>query len=345
MNNKYYPILKSKRGEFFALKDLDSKVKKNIFPIFEFTPPNKDWTENDEEYTKTFISHIKNTLDSLTNKWPYDFSIDIDAFDMVRLIPQADRKQIINQFKKIDFTPCIDLFCKPSIYNFYKEIDKNKIIIRIPVYKIDDEEDLPNQITIFLKNLNIECEDTILLLDFQDISMLNEKRVRREARAILPLLADCLCHEIIIGMSSFPNISSIKKNSITYKNRYEYNIWLKLQGRALKVGYSDYTTSGVGLLELDPKLMTLGAKIKYTKLNDWCIYKGEGIKTGGYGQFRDLCNQIISSKDYHGKNYSWGDEKIHEVANNVDGRTGNQETWVRVSVNQHMTFVFKQLSN
>ena len=343
MRTKYYPILKTKRGELFALSELRDSSKEITIPLFEMTLPNKDWSENDREFVKDVDTHVSQTIESITEKWSRIFFIDFDKFEVLNRC--QDMKFLETIFKNSKGMLALDLFNNNPIKH-YQQFITEEVLLRIHVNKIDDEEALPEIVKQFCEEYELEREQIYLLLDFGDIANLDEKRVRREARAILPLIYDSDCKGVIISGCSFPSDLSIaKKNNISRFPRSEYKIWNVLEAKNNGLSYSDYTVTGVDIIEMDPKLMRLGAKIKYTSDELWYLFKGEGIQIGGYDQFRDLSQQIIRDPVFHGKEFSWGDEKIYKVGTDLNEGTGNQETWVRVAVNQHLEFVVMQLSS
>src|SRR4051812_40074243 len=55
----YVPILKTKRGERWALQRIKNELAPDITPLLEIHPPGKNSTE----------SHIEATLEALTSTW------------------------------------------------------------------------------------------------------------------------------------------------------------------------------------------------------------------------------------------------------------------------------------
>jgi len=83
--------------------------------------------------------------------------------------------------------------------------------------------------------------------------------------------------------------------------------------------------------------------LKDTTDDKYIIYRGEKSEnhTDGNGQYISHASRLVASVYYSGQNYSWGDEETYnyslENINDRNRKTGNAETWVRISQNHHMT--------
>ena len=89
------------------------------------------------------------------------------------------------------------------------------------------------------------------------------------------------------------------------------------------------------------------AKLRYTLNENWYIDRGTAVRgrdSRGFGQFRGMCQKLIETPYYRGKEFSNGDKYIYDCANGTEN-TGNLSTWVKVSVNQHLTKVVHDLAS
>ncbi|MGY0372309.1 beta family protein [Clostridium sp. JNZ J1-5] len=57
-----------------------------------------------------------------------------------------------------------------------------------------------------------------------------------------------------------------------------------------------------------------------------------------------MCDNIINSSFFYGKDFSYGDKLIHEKAIEKNKPGGNKD-WVTISTVHHITAILKQLSN
>ena len=109
--------------------------------------------------------------------------------------------------------------------------------------------------------------------------------------------------------------------------------------------YGDYSIAHPEIVEIDPRVMSMSASIRYSSTSQWVIIKGESIKIGGFKQFPILSNKLTSIPEYSGKDFSWGDEQIYNYANATDNKSGNATTWRSIGNNHHFTLVTNQISN
>ena len=121
--------------------------------------------------------------------------------------------------------------------------------------------------------------------------------------------------------------------------RTEWQTWniLRTQHGFSKLQFGDYAvTNPVPLVVDDPKKMNPAAQIRYARTDDWMLLKAGGSKTGGFGQYNQLCKILIAHADYSGATYSYGDQRYEYHA--APGSTpGNYMTWRRdaTSVTNH----------
>ncbi|MGI0086305.1 MAG: beta family protein, partial [Nitrososphaerales archaeon] len=85
---------------------------------------------------------------------------------------------------------------------------------------------------------------------------------------------------------------------------------------------------------------------RYATQEDWLIWKGANVfkDPDGYGQFLDICRDLITKAEYSGPDFSWGDAEIFEKATN-GGSPGNAETWRRIGTNHHIEMVLAQIAS
>ena len=227
------------------------------------------------------------------------------------------------------------------------QTDKRGVVIRIEPQDIEDEQ-LESSIIKLMKTLNVKQTDTDLVIDLKEIQKDQIGLLVRSVRDVIRTIPNPLdWRTLTLVATAFPQtMSGFDPNTISLTSRAEWQLWTTLLHNASKIPrmptFGDYTVVHPELLEIDPRIMQLGAKVKYTYDNDWIIVKGTSIKRDGSDQTRNLCKSLITLKQYRGPRFSWGDNYIQECADGTEG-VGSQTTWVTVAVNHHITFVVKQL--
>lgn len=353
----YVPILKAKEGEFAALKETASATKDAMTPLLEIV--NIPWDYEDEEEAKTIEQHLEKVGAKILAGWgdARRFFLDSNIIEPNRAMASGAHHLVylFNDFrtKNLEAVPVTAL----DRHNDYKtavkailDVDGRGICIRLT------SADLVNV------NLGVAIDDALsfyglipsdvdLLADFGSIHGITPEIVLASAIAALtttiPYLADW--RSLTIAASSFPmNLSDIQGNTIDRSiERVEWNIWNELQGRALprKPTFGDYSISNPEMTEMDPRLMTVSANIRYTAEDYWLVMRGRSTKKPpGFGQYFDLAAGLITQPEYEGSAFSWGDNYIDECAKKSVG-SGNNTTWRKVANNHHFQKVVTQIAS
>jgi hypothetical protein len=350
MKNKIYmPILKGKKGEFDALKMLDSDVQSIVLPLIEV--PAIPWDFVNERKDSSLEKQISSTVKSIKGVWNENYEILVDTKNLEEVY-DGDRNTInVLSQSLIDegFQPIPVIPLNASDELLSRLIYQEYICLRIA---FEDQEfyNLNNEIDRIKYKLNTDVSDIILLLDMNFISADNSLMTQMSSKAFINSIDDISSFkDFFFAATSFPiNLSGCKSNSVTEIERAEvaiHNYFNQQQSKLSRLPkFSDYGITNPDFEEMDPRLMTIGASIRYTSNNSWFIFKGGSIKKYGSEQYYDLSSQIVNSQFFSGETFSWGDKQINDKANRVGG-PGNSTVWRQIGTNHHIEFVVNQLSN
>jgi len=351
----YVPILKGKLGEFNALYELQDQIKDKITPLIEAPPIPLNYDTGDP--SKTVDEHIKNFIPNIKKYWGTVNSAFVDLNFIPDNKGSNGRHPLDNVFRQartenLSLIPVTGLYRDDDYQLAVKEItheDGRGVCIRILPSDIENEE-LDASIVELIEALNVSKFETDLIIDLKEIQKDQIGLLVRSVRDVIRNLSNPKdWRTLTLVATAFPQtMAGFEPNTVSLTNRVEWQLWTTLLHNIAKIPrmptFGDYTVVHPELLEIDPRIMQLGAKIKYTFDNDWIIVKGTSIKTGGTEQNRELCKNLTNLKEYSKPEFSWGDQFIQDCANGTRG-VGNQTNWVSVGVNHHITFVVKQLSN
>lgn len=335
------PIIKWKKGEQEALKNLTDEQKSKIVPLIEIT-----------DYENPSI-----ILECLNICFPYPVFID------TIIAAEDDRDflfSIIQEIRKTKQRVCPVLYFD-DIQKFSQsliEVTKH-IGIRIP---IPEDIDSPNYDIIFKTIKKFKQNNKKMLIDIiLDVNVITENidanRQLRETKDVIKrfLLHASFYNAIIISSTSFPeSISSVPAGGQTsysrydfklFKNIYEDSLFQKIKNALI---YSDYGVTKFTDTEIDfSKIRYILPKVKYTTFDKYLVLKGQKDKETretviGY---IELANIILSSDDYCGEDFSFGDLEIKERALGLNKKgPGNNGNWVTIAANHHIAVVVEQLS-
>jgi hypothetical protein len=212
--------------------------------------------------------------------------------------------------------------------------------------------DFNDHVADMLKTIGTVAAKTSLLIDLGFVESTNDKMLAATAyTTIVSLPTPREWKEVIVASGSFlrdlgvlPGPATQNSQAKVYRlPRLEWTIWTTLRAKTLPtdVKYSDYGTKHPYYL---PAAFEGSASIKYTKEKEFVIYRGKKASehAKGGGQYNDSAKALISTSDYCGRGFSWGDNEIYEIGNRTD-KPGNAENWVRISQNHHITFLHSLL--
>lgn len=331
INPKYVPILKWKKGEQGALKELQKSIKDAIIPLIEITP---DFNED----------KLESSLKIWENRIFY--------FDVIPECYETDEQIYFRLLKKLDPNFVIPVVC---IDDDLESIDSANslsnlgIALRITTNEIDEIDEYLDDIIKKIKPSNID-----LIIDISSINDDNSKEKFTLFKALIssiPTPKDF--RNIILSGSSFPeSLKSVGKYDYGIFARLELDFWKKCTKKLstkydTNFVYSDYCINNPKYVDFVPG-MSPYFNIRYTSEDYFIVFKGDMVKKGGLDSenVQSLCNKLLSLDEFMGPDFSCGDNYIYTRATDDEVESyGNLSTWRKVGTNHHITFVINQLSN
>lgn len=351
INHKtYIPILKWKQGEYQALSELRPEVKKNIVPLIEIPPIGYDF-EN-RKLSKTVDEHIQHIGSRLRKKWGNSpCLVDVTPLIIQELAYITYIPKIFELYRQegCEVIPVITLDAKDEVINLIKHIahsDRRGICLRLKSSFITST--INEEISAFLAKLELHKSNVDLLVDYEDLPFSGqfEQYFDFLINTLQTIKEINLWRSFIVAGGSFP-----KNADQNNAKRLEWLFYKKCYNSFINSyrlpAFGDYNINSREFVELDMRVIKPAAKLKYTLNETWYIDKGTAVRgrdSRGFGQFRDMCKKLIDTPYYRGEAFSSGDKYIYDCANGNEN-TGNLSTWVKVSVNQHLTKVVVDLAN
>ncbi|MGE7795004.1 beta family protein [Lysinibacillus fusiformis] len=363
INKNYVPILKWKKGEMEALRELDTTLKNHIHPIIDI--PNIDWDYEKDCPKKTLDEHIGQFSENVSTYWNHPNSVFVDATticsnDNHLLADQTQPLQhLFTQLRNenIQAVPVFNINSGPNYLQAVSQINTQyQSGIALRLFQ-NDFDTISDKIHRILTYFSIEPEDVDLIIDFKFLpcDITNYQTILSQNSSLAILSIESIPYlsrwrSLSFCSTSFPvNLSNLSKEKLTILPRLEWDLYKRIIQSKLdrKPNFGDYTISNPTTVEIDPRLMTISANIRYTTENGFLIAKGYSVKDpkhGKWSQTRGLSRKIIESQYYFGRPYSYGDNYIYECANETVG-VGNSRVWRKVGVNHHLTVAVNTLSN
>ncbi len=233
----YVPIIKSKRGEFSALRLLHEDIKAQIRPFMDVLPPNRFAST-----PKTLAEQLTWITDHIAAAWRG--SLWVDTFDVGPAIisgRQVAIEFICRALRTRDLVPV-------PVTGFQREAAHDQAVARL-LSEADtgvclrlEEEDLllpaklPTLLDGKMKLLNVAPPSIDLLIDLRYLGTEpTATRVQMLLRAFQSLQNLDAWRSIILAGSSMPNSLEgvCDRGSHGYLDRLESDIWLAIQSSAL----------------------------------------------------------------------------------------------------------------
>lgn len=338
----YYPILLSKSGELTALERLDQNVKNDTCPIFEVLSNNLDALE-------TFTINYWCFND---NQVAFDFSVFEDVNGNLKVIKRFLETLLQSGVNAI---PVIQENSSPRYIGMIQTLVANygcDVCIRTSNSSggfANYNANVNNLMTL----VGSTPATTLQLIDLGYAEDHNYNILSGLGIAIIHGIPNLRQWQaIVVASGSFPvDLSHLLPPNHVYRlQRYEWDIWNSIKLVATfkdVVKYGDYGTKNP--IYGGEGNFPGSCSIKYTVADEFVIYRGilSRDHPHGNGQYITFAARLITSPDYSGVGFSWGDSEInriaHETLTNPRRRPGSATTWVQISQNHHVSLIHSLL--
>lgn len=367
MKSKYIPFLKFKMNEVYALNYLDNEFKADLSVFFDLPNELPSKSHNDgidsfspEELLEFKTEALKKKIETqkkyLTTKLDFLDDIFIDNYDIDPLV-KIDGKTynyqtIMEEFAPLGMIPvcgvddrvpehldCVIASAKAGMFL------KNKVAIRLTESAFEDYDFIEYDFEDCLARLGAVFEKIILIFDL---------RVVVDAESSSEYLIDFINNldldkfeKIIVSGSTIPKVITqlieTKKNKVV--ERKEVSVFKKLKEKNIEVHYGDYTCVSPETSFLDIYIETIQSymtgKIFYPF--DHHFYVTRSGKTKGLRDpFKPLLDEIVQKHFYRKKDYSFGDNYIHEKQ--PTGLSVTASSILKPNINLHVTYMLRDFS-
>jgi len=350
----YIPILKAKGGELLALRDLSPQAKAMLTPLLEMQPPS--WDFEDDKPSKTVKSQLDTAISKIGRAWTGNGPAFVDT----RLLEESEVEggdnplcYVLHQLEPVGVE------CIPVVYlssgakhtecarRHVENVDRG-CCLRLTLEDINADS-LEEDIESLRESLGIEREHIDLILDLEAFSPSESARVLIAAKACLQSVPSLTAwRTLTLAGTSFPvNMSEFSASSANSIPRTELAVWDMLV-RSPKTprlpAFGDYAIQHPDLVELDPRIITMSASVRYATDADWLLLRGRSVRKHGFKQYEDLCKKLAGRSEFLGGDHCWGCDYIQKCGSGTESH-GNAMTWRRVGTVHHVTLVADQISN
>ena len=223
------------------------------------------------------------------------------------------------------------------------ENDNTKLAIR--VLSSEADEDLKEQLINGLALLNVAPEDCALFLDFSDADLSEPDVIAEFAVLTLESVQEVgLWQSIIFQGTNYPEKNPATPGSHILIPRNEWNAWKKAietdENAATNLIFGDYAADSA-------KFVFSGGggrpipHYRYCSGPDWLIMRGKSDEKQA-DTMKSVCNSIINSGKFAGREFSAADNYIYETAHGSN-EGGNATIWREMNTVRHISQVVSDL--
>lgn len=339
---QYMPILRWKRGEQQALQLLTTPDKLATRPLLEVMSEALEDDDTDASYDKL--------VKQLNKAWGSQSPVclELGAFDAVVIAEIFDRARAADILAVPVTGVCRDAAHYAAVAAVART-DRRGVLLRVTPDEIAEvafAQDMDTALTA----LRLKPSDVDVLVDAGFTHVTPQMNVTSQTFLAVGLVSNVLglkpWRSVTYAASAFPDSLASITGSGTLP-RAEWTIWKNVAARLGAQGNIIFGDYAVAHPIYSPVSYAGAANIRYTLEDVWLILRGRkvtGPQYGGFGQYVTLAQALVTSPNYSGPTFSWGDEYISECAAGTVS-TGNMTTWRAVATNHHITFVLRQLAS
>lgn len=338
----YLPILKLKEGELRALSDLGADVKGQMTPLFEMVPAGDTHAPPD---------HADRRMGRLAKVWEMDLPVMIDLglqlqYDGLDPITVHEHAANAAEEHGLNIIPVVRPSDEPPFSDaattLISERDLGAVAIRV---RLEDLlVDLSDACAWIIARAGLTPGEAHVVVDLEDnVDPLRAQRLLER----IPHIENWGSVTLAAGAFARPEVHGLERVS-----RDDWRTWNDLDLGRERVGGRHVTFGDYGTLRTEYQdfsdvpagAMRVPVRLVYTGEQNWLHISRKYDQTMGWDAIYDVCRQLVEQPEWRGRDYSPGDEAIHERAQG-GGSTGGPTEWIRWGVAHHFTLVTRSLAS
>jgi len=346
----YVPVLRWKRGEQRALRNLAPTVRASITPLLEPTP--RQFEEWDPDHPEILDQGLAKAGQAILESWgSVPCFLDTHLIGSMRGSGGAHPTAVAGTVASARGLKVIHVARLGSSRRHRAAVRRHHLEggIGCAVRLVPSDftgDGLEQSLRGLLDDLQAQPSNTDLMLDLQ---LLGEEPMSF-ARIITRIPEAQRWRSFTILGGSFPKDLTGLKIGNHLVPRLEWRWWSSQTAIRTRIArrpaFGDYTTQHAIFTE-PPKRASVSASVRYTLAEHWLVMRGESVLKPdgpGYKQWPAHAQLLCKRNDFAGRDFSVGDAYIHERSRQPE-KTGSAETWLCAGVNHHLTYVTSQIAS
>jgi hypothetical protein len=349
-SDHYVPVLFTKAGERDALGDIDDHQKAAFTPLFVAHPI--DWDFELDQPKKTVDQHLAKLPADLQKVWDRDAFIDVLHLDSETMangrhpLEWMVTEAVARGLPLIPVTaPGRSAASHGAVSNLLAAGTSTDVCLRLGV----DHWGSGHQIDGFLSEIGAQKANTHLVLDLRNETGPASRIALSSTLQALPTPSEW--KTLTVTATAMPQTPPagqglheiVRQEWLNYQSILSNNSFGQRRPT-----FGDYAIAHPDPFDdVDPRMLQISAKLKYTSDDAWllgrgALFKGTGGRSGGGEAIRPVA-LAISAHNHFTAPHCTGEDWILAAA--ADGPTGAPRTWVRVGTLHHLLRVLDQIGS
>lgn len=362
----YVPRLQVKQGEMKALSATCDAIDSGdynvgmLFPLLEIPDINWDYTNGCPSDTReSFIPKIGKQIAS---NWSHPAFLDAAAIvtdPSSQNPPEALIEAMFHELHGIDgLIPVLhNLDTDGAAFNQVKALladdQCSEVCLRLQDQQLFELTRNKDHFDRWRNELNIEEKNCHVILDLktavEETTYYSMQMIISNTLTFYPEL------DFTILGTAIPESSDIK-GVLEVATRDEWNNWAHImqvsqeQRHELPVAFGDYGTVGLAeTIDVDPKMMNISGKFKYTTEDSWLVGKGGLFKSNkkensvGGRSIIPIVRAFTADPCFR-KDHCETDIWMEKVTSGDINSFGNPTTWITKAMTHHMLVTLEQVA-
>lgn len=351
---RYVPILWTRRGERTALTNLAPAAKAAITPLFVAPPIEIDF--DTEAPKKTVDGHLSTLPEDLVSCWGLD-----DAFIDLKFLDDTPMSNGQHPLAWVtERTAALGLTLLPvashsstadylAAANASAARDQAGVCLRLPIVDWPSATGV-TAIDDLLKTLGATASEAHLILDLaEDVGTTARIAAAGELRT-LPYLQDW--RSVTIAGAGIPETmpAGAALHRLPRGEWLTYQALLRLSTPLPRTpSFGDYAIASTSPgADVNPRFMNISATLRYTSGDEWLIakgglWKGNGGRSLGAVAVPPAARLLVGDPAFLGRKHCDFEDWLMPVAAGTGG--GNPEGWRRYGTQHHLQVVTEQLAS
>lgn len=350
--NHYVPVLFTKAGERDALGAITPSRKASFTPLFVVHPIGWDFDKDAPEHS--IDQHLAKLPSALATSWGTR-SAFLDAAHVDEHVMADGRhplEWLIAETAKLslELVPVISPSHSPDYRRAVRRLvatGSTEVCLRLEV--VDwPVLPLPSGIDELMSSIGVRPADVHLVLDLRG-------QTGSAASAAVTGTLNRLAHSadwktLTVAATAMPaTVPPGRGVHVIPREEWASYASMVSEGSfgSRRPTFGDYAISHPDpFADIDPRVLQISAKLKYTAERDWLIgrgglFKGNAGRSGGGQEIRAVARELVARTEFTTR-HCGADEWI--VAASGTGATGAPRTWVKVGTWHHIERVLDQIA-